>query len=43
MPYLSRASPKMDMMYKLERHQEDMLIQRLDENLTDTWTGLDHH
>lgn len=42
MSYTSRASRKMDMMYELERHQEDMMINWLDESLPEAWTGLDH-
>ncbi|MEO9573026.1 MAG: BrnA antitoxin family protein [Tateyamaria sp.] len=42
MPYTSRASHKTDMMYELERHQEDIMINWLDKSLPDAWTGLDY-
>ena len=42
MPYSSRTSHKTDMLYELERHQEDMMINWLDKSLPDGWTGLDY-
>ena len=42
MTHSSRAARKTDMMYELERHQEDLTLHWLDQSLPDAWTGLDH-
>jgi len=42
MTYSTRAARKTDMMYELERLQEDLTVHWLDQSLPDAWTGLDH-
>ena len=42
MTYSIRTGHKLDMMYELERLQEDLTAEWLDKSLPDNWTGLDH-
>ena len=42
MTYSHRTGHKLDMMYELERMQEDMMINWLDKSLPENCTGLDH-